>query len=81
MKKVYDRLPVDKYSEDEFNALVAEVSTEVEGIMKDTQTRGAVVGRPSFGGTNRKEDELTEEQQKYISHREGTSLKDGDQPF
>lgn len=81
VKKAYDRIQLDRYSDEEFTALVAEVSTEVEGIMKDAKTKGAVVGKPSFTGSNRKEDELTEEQIKLISKREGSILKDGDQPF
>jgi hypothetical protein len=82
MRKAYDRLPVDKYSDEEFSTLVSEVTTEVEGIANDTAARGGVFGKPSAAnaGGNSQNGQLTKEQEEAIAHREGSAAKDG-QPF
>jgi hypothetical protein len=84
MRKAYDRIPVDKYSEEEFNTLVTEVTTEVEGVVKDTTARGGVFGKPSAanaGGSSQNGGQLTKEQEEAIAHRDGAATKDGAQPF
>lgn len=53
LRKGYSRISVDDLSDDEFNAMLGEVSTEVDGIAKETIARGAVMGRPfGHGGKN-----------------------------
>lgn len=52
LRKGYSRISVDDLSDDEFNAMLGEVSTEVDGIAKETIARGAVMGRP-FGNAGK----------------------------
>lgn len=80
LRKPYERLPLDKYSEDEFNSMLGEITTEVEGIANDTAAKGAVFGKPSASTGNPTKTELTEAQKAAISHREGVPAADG-QPF
>lgn len=81
MRKAYERLPLDKYSAEEFNTLIADITTEVEGIADDTAAQGAVFGKPSAstGGTTQ-QTELTEAQKAAIAHRDGVPAS-GTQPF
>lgn len=80
MRKAYERLPIDKYSAEEFNTLIADITTEVEGIADDTAAQGAVFGKPSASTGAQNKTELTEAQKTAISHREGIPA-DGNQPF
>lgn len=80
LRKPYERLPLDKYSEDEFNSMLGEITTEVEGIANDTAAKGAVFGKPSAWIGSTTKTELTEAQKAAISHREGVPAADG-QPF
>lgn len=80
LRKPYERLPLDKYSEDEFSSMLGEITTEVEGIANDTAAKGAVFGKPSASTGNTTTTELTEAQKAAISHREGVPAADG-QPF
>lgn len=80
MRKAYERLPLDKYSAEEFNTLIADITTEVEGIADDTAAQGAVFGKPSASTGAQNKTELTEAQKAAISHREGIPA-DGNQPF
>jgi len=80
LRKPYERISVDTMSDDDFNALKQELTTEVEEIAGDFRAKGAVFGRPAaqHGGAS-KGDELTKEQVEAISART-TAPKDG-QPF
>lgn len=80
LRKAYERTPVDGLSEEQFNTLFSEISSEVEGIVNETQVKGAVFGRPAAqnGRTNQGND-LTKEQVEAISHRDNKPA-DG-QPF
>ncbi len=80
IRKAYERLPIDKYSEDEFNTLLTEVTTEVEGIADDTATKGAVFGRPSANNGGATTTALSEAQIAAINKRDGSVTTDG-QPF
>ncbi|MGN0237596.1 MAG: hypothetical protein ACI4AK_05875 [Lepagella sp.] len=80
IRKAYDRLPLDAYSDDQFRQVLGEITTEVEGIANATAARGGVFGKPSAstgGGTNT---ELTAEQKAAIAHRDGVNAGD-QQPF
>ena len=67
-------------ADEQFNTLVGEITTEVNGIVSDVQAKGAVFGKPTItGGTGNQGGELTKEQQEAIAHRE-SKPKDG-QPF
>lgn len=81
LKKAYSRTPVDGLSEEEFNSLIGEITTEVGEITSSIQQKGAVFGKPAatHGGSSQGA-ELSKEQVEAISHREGTA-QDGQQPF
>lgn len=81
LRKAYERTPVDGLTEEQFNTLVGEITTEVDGIVNDTRAKGAVFGRPAAqnGGSSSQGNELTKEQIEAISHRDNKPA-DG-QPF
>lgn len=80
LRKAYERTPVNDLTDEQFNALVGEITTEVNGIVSEVQAKGAVFGKPTItGGTGNQGGELTKEQQEAIAHRE-SKPKDG-QPF
>lgn len=79
-RKAYERLPLDKYSDEEFTTMLSEVTTEVEGIVDETQARGGVFGKPSATGGTTQQTELTEAQKAAIAHRDGVPAS-GTQPF
>lgn len=80
MRKAYERIPLDKYTEEEFSTMLGEVTTEVEGIANDTAARGGVFGKPTANQGGASKTELTEAQKNAISHREGVPAN-GEQPF
>lgn len=49
LRKAYERTPVDNGTDEEFNSLLESITQEVNGILTDTQARGAVFGRPLGG--------------------------------
>lgn len=81
LRKAYERTPVDDLTDEQFNTLVGEITTEVDGIVNDTRAKGAVFGRPAAqnGGSSSQGNELTKEQLEAISHRDNKPA-DG-QPF
>ena len=80
LRTAYERLPVDKYSDDEFTKLLGDVTTEVEGIADDTAAQGGVFGKPSANNGGTTKTELSDAQKAAISRREGSVAADG-QPF
>lgn len=50
LRKGYDRISVDSLSDEEFTSLLGEVTTEVEGIVAQEKSKGAVFGRPAVTG-------------------------------
>lgn len=80
MRKAYERIPLDKYTEEEFTTMLGEVTTEVEGIANETAARGGVFGKPSANNGGSTKTELTDAQKAAISHREGVPAS-GEQPF
>lgn len=81
LRKPYERTPVDGLTDEQFNTLVGEITSEVDGIVSETRAKGAVFGRPSaqYGGSSSQGNELTKEQMDAISHRDNKPA-DG-QPF
>lgn len=80
LRKGYSRISVESLSDEDFNKMLGEVTTEVDGLVKSNQQKGAVFGRPSIqGGTGNQGGELSKEQQEAIAHRDG-KVADG-QPF
>lgn len=81
LRKPYERISVETLSDDDFNALVGDVTKEVDGLVSDIKARGAVFGRPAaHNGGNNQGDALTKEQEAAISARQGDASKNG-QPF
>lgn len=78
LKKAYGRTPVDGLTDEEFNSLTTEITTEVNGITTEIQQRGAKFGAPSVQGGNQNENELTDDQIKAIENR---GFGSGNQPF
>lgn len=81
LRKAYERTPVDGMTDEQFNTLIGEVTTEVDGIVQATTQKGAIFGRPSAtGGSGSQNGELSQEQQNAIAHRDNKPASDG-QPF
>lgn len=79
LRKAYERLPLDKLTDEEFSKTLSEIKTEVEGFADDEQARGGVFGRPT-ASQGKQTKELTKGQLDAIAHREGVTA-DGEQPF
>lgn len=81
LRKPYGRITVDALTDDEFNTLIGEVTTEVDGLAADIASKGAVFGRPSaHNGGGQQGGTLTKEQEAAIASREGKPDAAG-QPF
>ena len=78
-QKAYTRISIDSLTDEQFNSLVGEITTEVDGIANSLRAKGAVFGKPSVLGQENRNDELTKEQQEAIGHRDSKPA-DG-QPF
>ena len=80
LRKPYERMSVDKLSDEEFTILVGEITAEVNEIASSVKSKGAVFGRPAAHQGADNSQELSKEEQEAIAAR-NTSLKDGEQPF
>lgn len=80
LRKAYERLPLDGYSDEQFSTVLGEITTEVEGIAGENAAKGGVFGRPSVANGTNNQQALTEAQLKAISHREGVPAQ-GENPF
>lgn len=80
LRKPYERLDFEGKSDEDFAASLAEITTEVDGIVADVKAKGAVFGRPAaqHGGGNG-DGELSKEQLAAITAKP-TAGADG-QPF
>lgn len=81
IRKAYERTPVDNLTDEQFNALIGEVTSEVDGIASSLRAKGAVFGKPAvvLGGSGNNDDELTKEQLATIENRD--SKPASGQPF
>lgn len=80
LRKAYERLPLDGYTDEQFSTVLSEITTEVEGIAGETAAKGGVFGKPSVANGNNNQQALTDAQLKAISHREGVPAQ-GENPF
>lgn len=80
LRKAYSRTPFDGMTDEQFQTLVGEITTEVGDITSSINQKGAVFGKPAAqnGGSTGTE-QLTKEQEAAISQRDGAQ-KEG-QPF
>ena len=80
LRKAYERTPVDKITDDEFETLLGEITTEVDGLATTVQAKGSVFGKPSAqNGRHQQTAELTKEQIDAINKRDVVDSKS--QPF
>ncbi|MBQ7017642.1 MAG: hypothetical protein IJN06_01375 [Bacteroidales bacterium] len=81
IQKAYNRTPVENLTEEQFQTLIGEITTEVGDIQSSITQKGAVFGKPAAanGGQNHGT-ELTKEQEAAISHR-GGQVNGETQPF
>lgn len=80
LRKAYERTPVDKITDDEFETLLGEITTEVDGLATTVQAKGSVFGKPSAqNGRHQQTAELTKEQIDAINKRDVVDSKN--QPF
>lgn len=80
LRKAYSRTPVDGLTDDQFTALVGEITTEVGDIQSSIQQKGAVFGKPAAQNGGNQGAELTKEQVAAITQRDGSAQGQG-QPF
>lgn len=80
LRKAYSRTPVDGLTDEQFTALVGEITTEVGDIQSTIQQKGAVFGKPAAQNGGNQGAELTNEQIAAISRRDGAASGQG-QPF
>lgn len=52
LQKPYARVSVKDMTDEEFEALATEITTEVDGLVADAKAKGAVFGTPTSGGGN-----------------------------
>lgn len=81
LRKAYERTPVDKITDEEFETLLGEITTEVDGLATTVQAKGSVFGKPSAqnGGQAQQTAELSKEQIDAINKRDTVSKEN--QPF
>lgn len=80
LRKAYERTPVDKITDEEFETLLGEITTEVDGLATTVQAKGSVFGKPSAqNGRHQQTAELTKEQIDAINKRDVVDSKN--QPF
>lgn len=79
LRKAYERTPVAELTNDDFDAMISEVSKEVETMIVDNAAKGAVFGKPSFNNLGGAPKELSKEQLEAIGKRDGAASNE--QPF
>lgn len=82
LRKPYERISLDSLTDEQFETLKGELTTEIDGIAAGIQSKGAVFGRPNApqgGAVN--QNELTKDQEAAISVRSTTAVAEGKQPF
>jgi hypothetical protein len=79
-RKPYESTAIENLSDEDYDSLLGEITTEVETITGSIAAKGAVFGKPAAHGSQQNQNALTKEQEAAISHREGMP-KDGQQPF
>ena len=80
LKKAYGRTPVDGLTDEQFTDLVGEITAEVSDISTAITQKNAVFGQPANVGGRANNTQLSEDQVKAISARQGTAGAD-QQPF
>lgn len=78
VKKAYERTPVESLSDEEFETLKSEITTEAAEIAKETASKGVLFGRPTIqGGTKTQqntyggEKEATDDEAKAVVDKLG----------
>ena len=77
VKKAHERTPVDSISDEEFETLKSEITTEAAEIAKETASKGVVFGKPTIQGwtktqqNNGGEKEATDDEAKAVVDKLG----------
>lgn len=58
VQKAYGRTPVDTLSDEEFEALKADITAEAADITQETAARGAVFGKPTVSGGSKTQTQM-----------------------
>ena len=69
LRKPYERIQVDAMNDDDFTAMIKDVTEEVGGLVSALNTKGAVFGKPQTGTGGGDGDGLTKEQEAAIATR------------
>lgn len=67
LRKAYARTPVDKLTDEEFETLKSDITTEVGGLQTELAAKGAVFGKPAANHGGQPGNELTQAQQEAIA--------------
>jgi hypothetical protein len=62
LKKPYSRISIDKMTDEEFDTFVSETTTEVEGVVSEYSTKGAVFNTPLGGSVTINQKEPTKDE-------------------
>ena len=80
LRKPYSRIALDTMKDEEFTAMLGEITADVETIAKESSAKGGVFGQPKAPFNVVNKTELTDAQKAAISHRSGAVQTDA-QPF
>ena len=80
LRKPYSRIALDTMKDEDFTAMLGEITADVETIVKESSAKGGVFGQPKAPFNVVNKTELTDAQKAAISHRNGAVQTDA-QPF
>lgn len=76
IRKAYERTPVDTLTDEEFETLKSEITTEAAEIAKETTAKGVVFGRPTVQGGTKTQQSAAENGGKEATDDEATAVVD-----
>lgn len=76
IRKAYERTPVDTLTDEEFETLKGEITTEAAEIAKETTAKGVVFGRPTVQGGTKTQQSTTNNGGKEATDDEAAAVVD-----
>lgn len=76
IRKAYERTPVDALSDEEFETLKGEITSEAAEIAKETTAKGVVFGRPTVQGGTKTQQPATSNGGKEATDDEAAAVVD-----
>lgn len=76
IRKAYERTPVDTLTDEEFESLKGEITSEAAEIAKETTAKGVVFGRPSVQGGTKTQQTSSNHGGKEATEDEATAVVD-----